>query len=45
MEEWIGLHMDKVLLIMEKEIRGRKMAGRLGNVKRGYTGSRDRWRH
>lgn len=45
MEEWIGLHMDEVLLIMEKEIRGRKMAGRLGNAKRGYTVRRDWQRH
>lgn len=37
MEKWIGLHMDELLLIMEKEIRGREMSEWLGNVKRGYT--------
>lgn len=36
----IGLRMDELLLIMEKEIRGRKTAEELGNVQRGYTGKR-----
>ena len=38
MEKLIGLHMYEVLVIMEKEIRGRKMAERLGNVQSGYMG-------
>ncbi len=37
MEKLTGLHMDELILVTEKEIRGRKMAERLGNVQRGYT--------
>lgn len=31
MEKLIGLHMDKLFLIIKKEIKGGKMAERLGN--------------
>lgn len=44
-ENWIGLHMDNLLIIMETEIRGRKMVERLGNVKGVNTRKRDWWRH
>lgn len=31
MEKLIGLHMDELFLIMKKDIKGSKMAERLGN--------------
>lgn len=34
MEKLIGLHMDELFHIMKKEIRGGKMAERLGNAQR-----------